>query len=182
MTLQETTLPPLADPADLGARLGKPASDTGIALALRMASERFRGQTRNPISLVEDDTIVLDGAGARVLRLPVWPVRSVASLTVAGQTVLDPEWSEAGLLRLPSRFPDVWRSIEVVYTHGFDVIPGDVQEVVLDQAASISEASPWLSQFTSGQEQVAMAAAATVGTTSQWARAVARYRIGGDHW
>jgi len=182
MALTDLELPLLADPVDLAVRLGKPGSDPGVALALRMASERFRGQTRNPISLVEDDTIVLDGAGARVLRLPVWPVRSVTRLTVAGQTVLDPEWSEAGLLRLPSRFPDVWRSIEVVYTHGFDVTPGDVQEVVLDQAASISEASPWLSQVTSGQEQVAMASAATVGTTSQWARAVGRYRIGGDQW
>lgn len=182
MALTDLELPPLADPADLAARLGKSKDDAGIVLALRMASERFRGQTRNPVSLVEDDTIVLDGAGARVLRLPVWPVRQVKSLTVAGQTVLDPEWSEAGLLRLPARFPDVWRSIEVVYTHGFDPIPGDVQEAVLDQASAISEASPWLSQVTSGQEQVAMASAATVGTTSQWARAVGRYRIGGDHW
>ena len=182
MTLEQMTLPPLADPADLAVRLGKPSDDAGIALALRMASERFRGQTRNPISLVEDDTIVLDGAGTRVLRLPVWPVRSVASLTVAGQTILNPEWSEAGLLRLPARFPDVWRSITVVYTHGFEQTPGDVQDAVLDQAASISEANPWLSQVTSGQEQVAMASAATVGTTSQWARAVGRYRIGGDHW
>lgn len=182
MALKDTTLPPLADPADLATRLGKPSNDPGIVLALTLASERFRGQTRNPISKVEDDELVLDGVGARVLRLPVWPVLDVTSVTVAGETVVDPEWSAAGLLRLPGRFPDRWRSVSVTYTHGFDPIPGDVQEAVLDQAAAISEANPGFSQITSGQEQVAMASAATVGTTSQWARAVSRYRVGGDHW
>jgi hypothetical protein len=179
MALQTT---PLADPADLAVKLGKSADDAGVVLALNLASERFRGQTRNPISLVQHDSIVLDGAGTRVMRLPVWPVTEVVSVTVANVTVTDPEWSADGLLRLHGRFPDRWRSVQVVYSHGHDPVPGDVQEVVLDQAASISEANPWFAQVVSGQEQEAYSTAATVGTTSQWAHAVAKYRIGGDRW
>lgn len=174
-------LKPLANPADLATRLGATVDDPKLVLALRLASGRFRGQTNNPITLVTGDTVTLDAAGTRVLLLPATPVVNVTSVTIQGVPV-EFEWSRRGAIRVDSPMPDAWGSVQVVYDHGWDPIPDDVQDVVLEQAAAIYAVLPGVISYTTGQESRSFSAALATGTSAAWSAAVAQYRIGvGDH-
>lgn len=166
----------LASPDDLAQRLGCKPDEPKLALCLRLASDRFTGQCRNPIRKATD-TITLDGTGSRTVRLPVYPVLDVKDVQCHDRTVT-PEWSADGLLRFPDPV-DGWRSIRVIYTHGYDPIPGDVIDVVLEQAAAIYQVMPGLASWTTGEESRTYSIAQSVGTSAAWSAAVAKYRIGG---
>ncbi|MGW1998562.1 mobile element protein, partial [Embleya sp. NPDC001921] len=107
---------------------------------------------------------------------------AVTSVTAAGIVLVegtDFEWSSGGMLeRLGGcGWPRRYRSVTVVYDHGFDPIPEGIQEVVIDQARSIAEVLPGVQSMQAGGESVTYGAAASVGVTSQWTKAVTRYRI-----
>lgn len=176
MSEEQDPQAPLASPGDLAQRLGCKPDDPKLALCLRLASDRFTGQCRNPIRKATD-TITLDGTGGRTIRLPVYPVQDVKDVQCHGRTVT-PEWSADGLLRFSDPV-DGWRSIRVIYTHGYDPIPGDVADVVLEQAAAIYQVMPGLASWTTGEESRTYSVAQSVGTSAAWSAAVAKYRIGG---
>ncbi|GAA3727360.1 mobile element protein [Streptomyces tremellae] len=172
----------LADPAELADVLGVPATDGKLLFALRAASRRFRGATGWQISAVAGQTFRLDGDGTRTLLLPTGHVTAVTSVTVRGTPWAedaDYMWSEAGILTaIGCLWPRWYRSVAAVVDHGYDPVPEDVQEVVLDQAQAMFNAAPGVQQVTSGSESVSFGTAATVGVTAQWTAAVARYQIG----
>lgn len=181
-TQQFEQMTPLASPQTLAQKLGASEDDASMLLALDLASARFRGQTRNPISLVSE-TITLDAHGTRSLLLPFTHVMSVDSLKINGVAydADDFEWSEAGMLRLKTVMPDAWRSVEVACTHGYRQIPQDVQEVVLDQATAMY---PMLSgnaytSMTTGTESRSFNTQLQVGYSAQWSSCVAKYRVVG---
>lgn len=75
-------------------------------------------------------------------------------------------------------FPDDLGNVEVNYDHGYEEIPGEIQDVVLEQAATLALHLAHLQQNSAGSTQESYVAQATVGTTSAWTAAVERYRIG----
>jgi hypothetical protein len=171
----------LADPEELAAWLQVDATDSKLLAALGAASRRFRGAVRHPVSLVVGDTIVLDGSGAMSLLLPAAPVVDVSSVLVDGQALTagtDYTWSTDGYLhRLGAVWPIGLRSVTVVYSHGYAEIPGDIQEVVIDQARALYAVLPGVQQQTVGAQSVTFGVQAATGVTAQWAVAVDRYQL-----
>lgn len=96
------------------------------------AAESVRAYCRWHVAPVIEETLVLDGGGARRLILPTLRVVEILSLEVDGHEVDDPEWSAAGILF--GRFPDRPRSVKVTMRHGFDECPLGVGEVVASVA------------------------------------------------
>lgn len=181
-TQQFEQMTPLADPTVLAQKLGTTEDDASMILALDLASARFRGQTRNPISLATD-TVTLDAHGTRSLLLPFTHIVSVDALTIDGAeyTTGEYEWSSAGMLRLKSVMPDLWRSVELTCTHGYQQIPQDVQEAVLDLATSMYPMlqSNAYTSYTTGTESRSFNQQLQVGYSAQWSACVNRYKVVG---
>lgn len=175
-------LPPdglLAFPAELAVPLKVPADDPLLLFALTAASRRFKGAVRHPVLRVTDDTVTLSGDGTNRLLLPAAPVNAITSVEVDGEPVTDYKVRrQAGVLLRTSGcgWPD-WAEITVLYDHGYDPIPEDVQEVVLDQARAIYRVQPGVQTMQAGGESVTFGATAATGVTSQWTAAVEAYQI-----
>lgn len=170
----------LADPERLAERLGVAADDPTLLEALRSATARFRAAVRHPVSLVEDDTITLDGTGTRSLVLPAAPVHTVSRVAVHGTDITNYQWSQMGLLR---RVDDVWPddlgAVEVTYTHGWDPIPEEIQDVVLNAAEIARARAQDVASVTVGGEQVTF----RQGVSQTWSTVVQLYRLNrGDQW
>jgi hypothetical protein len=152
-------LPLLAMAADLQAA-GATGSDAAMELALRRASARVRRYTRQDITFVGGDTVMLPG-GERVLRLPQYPlvVDDAHPLTVVEvadfggvelEAIEGRDYSRLGneltrgypwqaptrLMGWPWAPPQgVWApKVRVTYSHGYAEVPDDIVDVVLDLA------------------------------------------------
>lgn len=174
-------LPPdglLADPAKLALWLGVPPDDPLLLAALAAASARFVGAVRHPVARVTGAVFRLYGDGTDRLLLPAVPVTAVASVTVDGTSVTD--WrlrGDAGILRRTAGcWPD-WAEVVAVVDHGYDPIPEDVQQAVLDQARTVFTVQPGVQSVQAGGESVTYGAAAATGVTAQWTEAVENYRL-----
>jgi hypothetical protein len=89
------TLPNLAVQADVEAILNRSLTGTdasNCARLLAMASGMVRRYTRQTITKVTDDVVVLEGNWGHVLTLPEHPVASVSSVTFAGGTMPNTQW------------------------------------------------------------------------------------------
>lgn len=130
---------------DYATRVGRHVDDftdeesAQIEQAIDISTDEIRRFTRQHISLVEDDEVVLYGNWSSRLVLPQRPVVSVSALAVDGRTVTV---TERNLVR-----DILWRScggagnwggphskVEVTYTHGFATIPESVKGACLDAA------------------------------------------------
>lgn len=172
----------LADPDELAIWLGKPANDPKLLAALRAASRRFRGAVGHDVDLVSDDAVTLDGNGRESLLLPVWPTTAVASVELDGELLVegtDYQWSDMGALRRLGcrRWPDRLRCLAVVYSHGWDPIPEDIQEAVIDQARTMFTVPAGVQSRAVGGQSMTFGATAAVGVSSQWSAAVARHKV-----
>lgn len=173
----------LADPQELADILGVPVDDPMMLSRLRAASRRFLGAVR-PTSFtpVNGDVIWLNGDGSTTLLLPACPVRAVTVVEIDGQALEadDFEWSEEGVLRRRARWPDRLRSVRVTCDHGYETVPEDVQEVVLDQAEATSNIRKGVQSVSVDGQSVTYGAQAAVGVTQAWSDTVARYTLRGD--
>ncbi len=171
----------LADPEELAASLGVPASDPKLVWALTAASRRFRGAVRHPVTLVGGDPFVLDGNGRESVLLPAAPVLAVALVTLDGTALVegtDYDWSADGFLRrLGDVWPDRLRCLRGFYDHGYAVVPEDIQEVVIDQARAMYRIDPGVQTKTVGGQSVTFGTQAAIGVTAQWSAAVERYQL-----
>lgn len=171
----------LADPEDLAAWLGVPATDPKLLQALAAASSRFRGAVRHYVSFVAGDTVTLDGNGKESLLLPAAPVTAVTSVVLDGEPLTygtDYEWSQDGFLRrVGGYWPNRLRCVEVVWSHGYEPVPEDIAEVVIDQARAQYAVRPGLTSMTVGGQSVAFGAQASIGVTAQWTTMVEKYRL-----
>lgn len=172
-------LPELASIDDLATLTGKPVTDGRLALALRRASNRFRGAVEHPVSLIENDEIVLDGNGSHSLLLPAAPVVGRPTVTIHGEPVDDFEVSSRNaMLRRRQVWPSGLGNITVTYTHGHETVPGDIADAVLEQAHMQAEALfPGLQTASAGGLQITLGAQATIGVTQRWSEAVERHRL-----
>ncbi|MEV5347198.1 hypothetical protein [Streptomyces achromogenes] len=183
-------LPPLATAADLQTA-GATGSAEALELALRRASARVRRYTRQDITFVENDTVVLAG-GERVLRLPQAPlvvdashplvVAEVADFSgIEWPAVEDRDYSRVGneLTRgypwqAPSRLMGwpwnralgTWApKVRVTYSHGYMDIPEDIVDVVLD-LATMNLANPENLRQVSIDDYTRTYAAETIGSAA----------------
>lgn len=170
----------LADPAELAEVLGVASDDVRLVAEVRSASRRFRGAVTATFEPVDAAELRCNGDGSVTLLLQVWPLRGVTTVEVGGQAVTDYEWSAEGILRRSAGWPDGLRSVRVVCDYGYETVPEDVQEVVLDQAEAHWNTKRGLQSLSVDGQAVTFGAAATVGVTQAWADAVARYSHRGD--
>jgi hypothetical protein len=176
---------PLASVADLEAIMERSfttAEEATAVMQLRLASAAIRNYTRQTISLVSDDTVVLRGTSARAFVLPERPVvgvsmvriGTVAVSTASYQLVRDELWWGASALNVGNLVEGVggWGNaaspVEVTYTHGYGVIPDDIQGVCLDIALRSMQNPDGATQV-----QVSMGPASV---TQQFAESVPRLR------
>lgn len=172
----QTTLPPLAEAGDLALLLGVPATDGKLLLALARASSRFRGAVRHIVSLA-DDVVLLDGNGSQALILPAAPVVGRPDVEIDGQTVTDFSVSRSGMLRRAGGWPDGLGNVQVSYTHGYDEIPGDIQDAVLEQAELQYKILAGVQQASLGAQSVTFGTQASVGVTQRWTDAVTSHML-----
>ncbi len=116
------------------------AEEDAANLLLAGVSDAIRTFTRQTLSLVEDDELVQWADWTHTLWLPERPVVTLTSITVEG-TLIDPDtytWDQSGEVRFgPGMFAGgsvTWRRrrATIVYSHGFDPIPGDIKGVCLE--------------------------------------------------
>lgn len=167
---------------DLATLTGKPASDARLALALRRASNRFYGDTHRDSILISSTQESYNGDGSPTLLLRGAPVSRVGGVLVNGIPLAEGQDYEvdarAGILaRKDGVFPQGLGNVLVDYTHGHAEIPGDVEDAVLEHAATIAEVMIHIQQETGGSTGASYAKEATVGTTAKWVETVARYDL-----
>lgn len=172
----------LAESSELATLTRLPANDPELLLGLKRASDRFRGAVGFPVHRVTGDTAELNGNGTSTLLLPALAV-DVHSVSVDGQLLPATSYSvdkSAGILRRKDGvWPDDLGNVVVGYDHGWESIPGDIQDAVLEHAATVALVLTHLQQNSAGSVQESYGAAAMVGITAKWADAVARYSVGG---
>lgn len=125
---------------DLENVLGRelPENDPAALFALDSATAMVRAIVYQYIEEVEDDVIVLDGTGTRVLLLPETPVSDVSLVEIDGEELDDDEyqWSADGYVRkLNGTWTTDLRSIEVTYSHGYATIPALIVSITAKLAA-----------------------------------------------
>ncbi len=169
----------LADPAELAARLGVPATDAEMLLALKRASARFTGQIGYPLHLVENDEYYATGDGGSTISLPAAPIQGTPAVTINGAPATDYHVGrQSGLLWRPGGWHLGLENIHVVYTHGHQEIPGDVQDVILDAAEADAQMQAGIESITTGNESVKFTASRVAGgVTSQWTELVNKYQL-----
>lgn len=141
---------PLADAADLSARLGitfTTAQQTRANALLDDAAAAVRNYCRQQFTRVVDDTAILEGSPEEWLYLPERPVVSINTVTAGGALLASGFWrlQNDALFRYggwDTRFygaASPWNqpnTIVVVYTHGYLTIPDDIVGVVCKLARS----------------------------------------------
>ena len=161
------TLPSLATPDDIVARLGRNLNQMEAARVnamLQDGSAIIRRRARESFMMMEDDTISII-ADAGIIVLPKVPVISITSVTAMSgmasvpnmlvtwfrfdgiDEILVPEPIMSGVINLPAFWYNaIWtrQSFQVVYTHGYSYVPAEI--VGLLCGAIISElATPTMS-------------------------------------
>lgn len=141
----------LADLDDVAAVLGRDLDDDEVGRAVRLlelASDGIRSHTGQTFDYVANDTVVVEPDLEGNLWLPQRPVTAVSSVTVMGNTLLASAygWSRDGFLArawFPSNTSIPWTlyPATVVYSHGYQTLPGDIRLVAAELVAT-SMANP----------------------------------------
>lgn len=150
-----TDLPLLATPQMLADHRGVAFDETDFHAVqlLAEASALIRNYTRQTITQVLGDEIVLDGDYSTTLVLPELPVTDVTKLETlesdATWTEVDTtsySFSRAGVVTYTdgwpswpyySRFPSGVQNIRVTYDHGYETIPDDIRHACVQIAARL---------------------------------------------
>jgi hypothetical protein len=145
--------PTIIDADELGdhLRIAIAPDDTGAAQACRIASEVVRATLRQTITLVEDDTLRLEGSYGDRIRLPERPVLEVVSVTVEGaelpassynligeEIILASDLETFASITIPEGGLGGRRAVvEIVYSHGYAIVPADIKGLALGAAAAV---------------------------------------------
>lgn len=130
---------------------------------------------------VVDDLVRRNGTGTDTLFLPAIPAQ-VSEVKIDGVLLAATAYQvdeTAGIIRRTDGwFPDGLGNVTVKYSHGWVEIPGDIQDAVLEHAATVALVQAHLQQNSAGSTQESYGAAALVGTTAKWTATVDRYKLG----
>lgn len=102
------------------------------------------------------------------------------TVEVAGVAVEVECGREAGILRGRACFPDGLDNVRVVASHGYDPIPGDIEDAVLEMAEMTFYVEAGVTSRTAGAESVAFAPTIQAGVTQRWAETVEKYKLWGE--
>jgi hypothetical protein len=97
-----------------------------------------------------------------------------------GTTTLDPSQYQIGrrngiITRTDNHgWPVGLENIEVTYTHGYDPVPGEISDAVLDQAAAIAMTLAHVQQESGGSQS----ASYRTGVNQNWTDMVTKYSLG----
>lgn len=110
-----------------------------VDVQIKMAAAYVRRRSGQTITLVEDDELVVDGRGDHLIFLPERPVVAVSAVSVDDEVWelgTDYDWSErrGTLASLRGCWPVGYRNIAITYSHGYAVVPLDVQGLVYELA------------------------------------------------
>jgi hypothetical protein len=157
----------LATVADLEAYLGRTFDDpTTPELAIDIASDIVRSYCGHSITRILNDNIFLDGNGTKTILLPAAPVNGIDLLEIDGELLTNDKYkySKKGWVKRTDGgiFPNNPNIIEVIYNHGYEVIPDAILGVVLSLSARITDGSSGIKQETIGSYSVTYADPAPV--------------------
>ena len=131
---------------------GLSSTDTEVQAALDVVSSAIRDYCGWHVAPNLQCTYIGEGEG-RLLVLPAMGVTAVSSLVVEGVAATDYEWTAAGMLRLAKDvFPDKWRSVECVYSAGFEA--GAIGQVVAQIASNALAAAPGVANERAGDVSI----------------------------
>lgn len=137
-------LPPFVDPDEL-------AIDGNDQVAF--ATGRIRSYCRWHIYPLITSTVTLDTDGS-LLMLPSLHVTDITSVTRTADGVVisagDYSWSAAGMIAARYGWPQGFRSVQVVFTHGYDYLPDELREVAVSAASRVPATLSGVSQETAG--------------------------------
>lgn len=133
---------PFATVAELRDYLQNPDLTTNeAALALDIASGAIRDHVGWSITAETGVDLTLDSYGERRLFLPTMRLTAVTSVTEDGTELTvddDFAWSQTGVLRRISAYwPRKERSVQVVFTHGWSIVPDSIKGVALSAAGRV---------------------------------------------
>lgn len=128
-------LPPLATVEDYAASYRYAAATEPRRLPGRLAraSALVREVTGQLLTLVEGDRAELVSTGSDWLSLPEYRVRRVRRVLLDSHELLGWTWLAPHGLLLPEPI-EAGTTLTVVYDHGYDPIPADLVEVVVELA------------------------------------------------
>lgn len=159
---------------DLANRLGIELTDeeeTRAETLIALASDLIRGEAKQTISLVEDDTLTMPGTTDERITLPERPVVEVASVTLGDAALVEgADWyldrnTIVRLSRTVARIgwlvDDTWplatgfgvptRTLEITYTHGY---PADELPMIVKAICLESVIRAWVNPGSVAREQV----------------------------
>lgn len=113
--------------------------------ALMTVSAAVRNYCRQQIDLVEDDIVWLDSVSrSGLIYLPELPVVAVTAIVENGVTLVESDdyrlYRSGGLFRVGRPWYYGLQTIGVTYTHGYAVIPDDIQAVTARAASRLFQA------------------------------------------
>lgn len=109
--------------------------------ALDVVTALMRAYTRQTLTAVADDTVILAGTPARRLLLGERPVTAIDSpILVDSVALADTEWrwNRRGVLWRQEGWGDDVTPVEVTYDHGFATLPADLAAVCRTTALRLS--------------------------------------------
>lgn len=114
-------------------------------LAIEWATEAIRNYTNQTISAVANDPVTLDGNGHTKLFLPELPVTDLYSVELEGDVLVEGYDYKLGKHGVLVRLNGVWtygvQNVDVVYDHGYAVIPDDIVSVCARSAIRLYQAT-----------------------------------------
>lgn len=170
---------PFASTSELEDRLGVTLTADEHARAHRLllaATEQIRNATGQTISLTTDAQLVSPGTYGARLRLPQRPVVAVdPTILLDGVEVASATWYLEGdeLVRVGG-WGGPASAIDVLYTHGYDVIPAVIKQVTLEMVVRVWVNPGSVTQEGYGVEQVSYPASPGLMMTDAERTAVLR--------
>lgn len=128
---------PLATTPELETYTGLTFDQVRSDMALEQVSAAVRNYIRWHLSPSVTETVVVDGSGAVVLKLPTLYLTALNSLTEDAEVldVDDVEWTVAGYLKRSYAWTGKLRGVSAGITHGYSTVPLEVREIVMNAAA-----------------------------------------------
>lgn len=128
---------PLATTTELETHTGLTFDQARSDMALEQVSAAVRNYLRWHLAPSVTETVVVDGSGADVLKLPTLHLTAVTAVTEDSDTVEldDVEWTTAGYLKRSSAWTRKLRGVSVAISHGYTTVPPEVREIVMNAAA-----------------------------------------------